>query len=371
MKYIGSRTCHCPIEDDDYWGSGTIIRRAIKKYEKEKEIIATVDAVRSLNYYNIAPGGPSRPEGFVMSIEERNKMDYLNFLMNNEILYCARIEDRSDTHQEPQIIIGEIEESKMTGTFFTFNLDKIYRKYSETWIKQTSIKQKEFQYPNIVSWLHDMGHMLISKETYYKYYKVSPGTFYDYVQEIAKKHEEYIQRMNQSHNTNAVITKKEELTNTKKTNMDYITEYAKTSKNYRNFLNLYNKYKDLGLVAIYHAVTGHGSITANCLKDGKLVCTDKQVENAAKILDYELLFKNIGKKIGGRQDYFYMAVAFCYNYDKVDNTLLYKKLRDNHKKMKPFTSLDDTICQISRIYDNRNKNKAFIKQEYEKNKSKV
>ena len=41
-KYIGKRSCKCPIEEDKYIGSGTILKVAIKKYGKEnfkKEIL--------------------------------------------------------------------------------------------------------------------------------------------------------------------------------------------------------------------------------------------------------------------------------------------------------------------------------------------
>ena len=76
-KYIGKRTCNCPIEEDKYMGSGKYIKRAFNKYGKEnfkKEIlqicenedmafewekvyIEQVKAYSSDKYYNIASGG--------------------------------------------------------------------------------------------------------------------------------------------------------------------------------------------------------------------------------------------------------------------------------------------------------------------------
>ena len=32
MKYVGRRTCNCPIEDDDYLGSGTAFKKALELY---------------------------------------------------------------------------------------------------------------------------------------------------------------------------------------------------------------------------------------------------------------------------------------------------------------------------------------------------
>ena len=32
MKYVGRRTCHCKIKDDDYLGSGTVFKKALELY---------------------------------------------------------------------------------------------------------------------------------------------------------------------------------------------------------------------------------------------------------------------------------------------------------------------------------------------------
>ena len=76
-KYIGKRSCKCPIEEDKYMGSGILISKAIKKYGKEnfrKDILEICDseelaferekcwikhynAVESRKFYNIKDGG--------------------------------------------------------------------------------------------------------------------------------------------------------------------------------------------------------------------------------------------------------------------------------------------------------------------------
>jgi len=76
-KYIGKRTCSCNIEDDDYYGSGLNITRAINKYGKEnfkKDIVKTfntadeafayeekitkeLNVVENDEYYNLKIGG--------------------------------------------------------------------------------------------------------------------------------------------------------------------------------------------------------------------------------------------------------------------------------------------------------------------------
>ena len=83
-KYIGKRSCNCPIEEDAYMGSGKLLKKAIKKYGKEnfkKDIlyiceneshayakeyieILKVRTIRNWDeYYNIALGGRGGIQG--------------------------------------------------------------------------------------------------------------------------------------------------------------------------------------------------------------------------------------------------------------------------------------------------------------------
>lgn len=76
-KYIGKRSCNCPIENDKYMGSGKALLEAIKKYgienfsknilkvcesekkaySEEKKFIEEANAVNDRKYYNIIAGG--------------------------------------------------------------------------------------------------------------------------------------------------------------------------------------------------------------------------------------------------------------------------------------------------------------------------
>ena len=87
-KYIGKRSCKCPIEKDKYMGSGKKLKEAFIKYGiqnfekrilfickdeldalyKEIEVIYKTDACKSNDYYNISIGG-----GIISSNKNKNK----------------------------------------------------------------------------------------------------------------------------------------------------------------------------------------------------------------------------------------------------------------------------------------------------------
>lgn len=89
-KYIGKRSCSCPIEQDNYMGSGKALKQAQKKYgidnftkhillvcdteeqafEEEKRTIELAGAVESDRYYNIAYGGKGGLQGIKYSEED-------------------------------------------------------------------------------------------------------------------------------------------------------------------------------------------------------------------------------------------------------------------------------------------------------------
>lgn len=97
-KYIGKRSCKCPIEEDKYMGSGTLLKRAIKKYgidNFKKEIIQIcessemayiyeelhtiqVNAWSNEKYYNLKCGGKGGTYGIKMSEDTKLKISIAN-----------------------------------------------------------------------------------------------------------------------------------------------------------------------------------------------------------------------------------------------------------------------------------------------------
>lgn len=105
MKYIGQRKIG---QQEPYFGSGKILKQAIKKYgienftkeilcecetkeelnQKEIEYIAKVDAANSPEYYNISIGGPAPTAGRPLSDDHKKKISEAR--MGHEVLEDTR-----------------------------------------------------------------------------------------------------------------------------------------------------------------------------------------------------------------------------------------------------------------------------------------
>ena len=113
-KYIGKRSCSCPIDKDRYMGSGTLLKKAQKKYgienfkkdilliceseeqayEEEQEAIELAGAVESPQYYNITHGGLGAGAGEKNHFYGKNHTDetiqYLKLITKDKLLISVR-----------------------------------------------------------------------------------------------------------------------------------------------------------------------------------------------------------------------------------------------------------------------------------------
>ena len=393
MKYIGKRSCQCDIEDDTYLGSGTILRKAIDKvgeqyfekeilcvcktekeaWDKEVEMIRKFDAVNSKEYYNVAHGGPSRKDGFIVGEKEKRKMGYLNDFFKNEEYYGEKILEREPNETgKPRIVLARTDAK--TGWFTTTISHDI--EYDEDTKEEKNVttmvnRYQEYQYKfNPLGWFKGKGgYTLIPKEEYYNaMHELTDWENFD------KNLDKFYKLKDKLKDATVNIVNKDYIQtkdiDSKKTKIDYITDLAKASPDYKNLLDLTKKYNDIDFVAVYHAITGRGSISGDSFKDGKFKCTKADVRRASKILDFESQFTSTLRMVKGRRDYMYIVLGMCYGCKNIDNDELLKRFQKYYNKIKSITSIDQTIDDIEYIY-NYKKNelkKISIKQELKRNR---
>ncbi len=356
-------------------------------WEKEKEVIAYLDAANNKEYYNIAPGGPSKPDGlFLISDSERDKMDYLNAQLKNEEYCGVRLEERD--YGKPRIIFIKtmMYHNQKHGKFTTVDDDTGKRMGNgknnaiSNMNKRVTMKPLNDQ-DNIPRWICNTGFTLVPKTVYDDYIeKLDYSDYYDVIVDMIKtgSQVDVVNPGLQNSVQKDTNPKKDVNTTTikqKTTHMrviDRLRECAKVSVDCLNFVNLVDKYNDLSFNVIYNAVTGGGAVSGNSFHPDDIKCTRTQKNQAAAILDYELNFTNMLQVIGGRQDYYYVVLAYCFRHNKIDNNELLKRFRKKYKSMKPAQSIEVALDEIEKIYNYKKPQqlKVAIKYEYLADKNK-
>jgi len=287
-------------------------------------------------------------------------MKYLKKICKYEPLYGARIlrEDGKERVMLAMIYDDSNNNDEKSGWFSTIDNDSIDKK-KRTHILNSFTPMVAYEKENMIGWMHENSYILISESEYKKYKEdiQYPWKFHEIVKEIKIKSGS--KKNIENDNVGTTPLPQGEL-------VSHIIMYANKSKDYFNFLNLYNKYKELGLVAVYNAVTESGSVNVNSVKNGRLKCSAEQVKRASAILDYESKFMNMVNQINGRRDYVYIALAFCFNHPDVDNDRLYEMFKKRFKKIGHVKTLKDAANNIEFIYNSYYKNKVDIEYEFTK-----
>ena len=349
-------------------------------WKKEKEVIQYLNAANSKEYYNIAPGGPSRPDGlFLISDSERDKMSYLNDQLKHEEYYGIRLQEGDDGKFRLIFVETETRDGKKYGKYYTVT-DETYEKIMVgrniiSGIKK-SITVSPFNNTNSIhKWLDQKGFIFVSKEAFYKYLKeVEYVDNFNNMLEVFKRGDQMSLVDIKLQNDVKIDIKPKKVPNVSTVKqktiglraIDRLREHAKTSDDCRNFVNLVDEYSDLSFSVIYNAVTGNGSVSGNSFNPDDIKCTRSQKNQAADILDYELNFANMLQLIGGRHDYYYAVLAYCYKHNKIDNNELLKRFRKKYKTIKPAQSIEAALDEIERIYNFKKPQglKVSIKYEY-------
>ena len=152
------------------------------------------------------------------------------------------------------------------------------------------------------------------------------------------------------------------------TMLDYIKSHAETGNvSYQNILTLIERYGEyFKLKVILYAVNGKIEQAGLDLKEGRLVCTDDTFAKADRRLSWLMNFISPLKGIQGHVEYYLQAMLFCYEDPEVDNERLIQKITMLQANLKPVTQIQQAFEYIEDAYNNRSRNKVYIKTNYRK-----
>ena len=389
MAYIGRRKCSCPIEEDDYFGSGKFLLNDINRYgkknfkkvilsecdtddelyEAEDKFIRLFDAVSNKNFYNCAYGGPPRGDDYVYSKEESEKMEYLKNKENNKILYyCVKLNDSHENSKSLMFALcwrenNEIyfahstifDDSNNSQKLEQINKDRKGNNEIDGIGGASTKRIKLDKNKPVESWILNSGYTIIPKEVYADYLigtqmVASGGGFKEIRNKIINRswgeiiNKETAKLGKENINYDSVLNSR---TDRRNDILDAIAKMASTSEDCRRFMELTKMFPKIKPMSIYNAISGKTSIPKELVLKNKLRCSEKQFISAIKILNYDMRILDIIKH-SGRQDHFLAALNFCIARNDVDEEVLLTKLKGKKIKAK---SISEFIKVIDKHYN--------------------
>lgn len=151
--------------------------------------------------------------------------------------------------------------------------------------------------------------------------------------------------------------------------IDYIKSYAREGMiSYTYLLNLIEAYgKDFKLKVILNSITGKMDVRPIIIKEGKIECMSEDYDRAQAILRFLTKFIPILSRIQGHNEFYFMALAFCYGDQEVDNDRLYKQISLRQASLIPVSNIQQALEQIEDAYNYHARvNKVYIKTNYHK-----
>ena len=92
--------------------------------------------------------------------------------------------------------------------------------------------------------------------------------------------------------------------------------------------------------------------TSSKIKDGTMKCDEVEYNRAVSALGYAERFRKYVDGVGGRKEFYIIAIMFCYFCEDVDNEYLEKKFEKYHKSLSPISDIKSAVLQIeSKIYN--------------------
>ena len=150
--------------------------------------------------------------------------------------------------------------------------------------------------------------------------------------------------------------------------IDYINSHAETGNvSYmylRNLIMAYNK--KLQNKVLFYVLTGKIDNSSSDIKDGRFQCTAEDYNRAQKILQWLITFCPVINRVKGHSEYYYEALAFCFEDPEIDTKRLETKIFQLQANLIPVTNMLQALEQIEEIYNNRIQKKVYVKTNYRK-----
>lgn len=150
--------------------------------------------------------------------------------------------------------------------------------------------------------------------------------------------------------------------------IDYISCHAERGiEQYKELLQLIQVFsKSFKTSVILYALNSKQYNNHKLIKEGRFECTHDEFTYAQKKLSYLMTFIPIFTSLKGHNEYYYMALAYCYSDEEVDNDRLYEKMVYFQATLIPVTTITQALEQIEKIYNNHIRSKVYIKAKYQK-----
>ena len=132
------------------------------------------------------------------------------------------------------------------------------------------------------------------------------------------------------------------------------TEGDDTKESYIYLQSLQKQFPDFSytfLASVASAKRGRAD-TISGIKNGNFTCTKEGYEMAVAELTYLNQFVKFVLEMGGKSDYVFRALDFCYRNEQVDNEYLLKKFKSGYKAFPEVASIRGALESIQTAYNN-------------------
>ena len=152
---------------------------------------------------------------------------------------------------------------------------------------------------------------------------------------------------------------------------DYVHSYTEgedISDAYIYLEGLYKQFPDFGYSFLASVASGfeHTKILKD-VKNGNFACSQKEYERAVTKLTWLQKFVPFVTSIGGKSDYMYRALSFCFDNDQIDNNYLLVAMEKKYKGVEEVASIRGALEKIQTVYNaTKDHDPAFIISDYDR-----